>query len=61
MGMIVYECANCGDGFQYEESDEWNQQMVDQEARENGWDPGGEGMAVVCDECYAILIREHTN
>lgn len=59
MGMIVYTCASCKGEFQYEETETWNQEIVDQEARENGWEPGGPGMATVCDDCFQELMAEH--
>lgn len=45
---ITYRCAQCG----WEGESEWTDEEARAEAVANGFDPDGEPMAVICDDCY---------
>lgn len=51
----IVKCENCGKKF--EPPSTWTEEDARKEQAENGWgNVSNEDMAVVCDECYKIMM-----
>lgn len=51
-----YVCAECGMSFGYVQ--DWTDEDMLREARENGWDGNTDKvLVIVCDDCYKQLME----
>lgn len=59
----TYICARCDGEFAKIDSDEWNDAMAIEEAKQTfgpDWNQD-EDAAIICEDCYQILIRQLNN
>jgi hypothetical protein len=55
--MTTFVCAICGEPFEPQDDNEWNEEKAQTEARENYGDIPEDQMAVACDDCYETIIK----